>query len=89
MARWPVWELHLLDAFLSIEPAEGSRIEAMLAQLTAIYVGAHQSQGSVAPSLEKFMIYRDAWKKANIEGVDGIDESEFSETDLSVLRALR
>lgn len=58
----------------------------MLAQMTAIYVGAHQPEGREAPSLEKFLIYRRAWEEA---GLRGVGEDDYSETDLSVMRALR
>lgn len=61
MARWPAWELDLLDQFIKREPAGVDRIEISIARMTAMYAAYHRAGGARLPKVTDFLPYRNAW----------------------------
>lgn len=76
VARWPDWELALLDEFLAKEPAADERIEIALAQLCLL---VHRANFQGEKDVKDFMPYINAWPN-DIQG-------RYNETDVEVMRA--
>ncbi len=60
----PNWELKFWEAKFAKEPPPEVRLEWMLANLTATTVNMNRGKGKKAKKLEKFMLFRDAFKVA-------------------------
>lgn len=65
MLQWPASHVRVIAKFLEREPTPEQRIEVAIAHLTQIYVNAHKKGGQVP--IEKFMLFRNAWKTAAIQ----------------------
>jgi hypothetical protein len=80
VARWPAWEVDLLENFLAKEPAAEQRIEVAIAHLTALYVTAHQQKNASPKRITDFMLYLKAWPAES--------EGQYSDVDREVLQEL-
>lgn len=49
-------------AYLRREPAPEERIEAALAQITAMYANAHRKKGASPYRIADFLLFDEAWK---------------------------
>lgn len=81
IAKWPAWEVRLLEHYLAKQPAAGDRIEIALAQICSMYLAAHQKQGAQQPKVSDFLPYLDPWAVK-------LQKGRYSETDISILKAL-
>jgi hypothetical protein len=71
VAKWPAWEVRLLEEFLRREPDPGTRIEYTLAGFAANYFNSHARAGSPRLKLTDFLLFDQAWSKE-------FDEASFS-----------
>lgn len=77
VARWPAWEIDLLDHYMAKEPPEGFRTEVMLAQIAAILGTVHQKTGSAPKKIADMLLWSDVWP-----------DGRYSEVDQEVMRNL-
>lgn len=75
----PVWDIQLMAAFLSVEPAPEERIEHSIAQLTAMWVRSKQPEGTEPSPPSDFLMFRKAWDPL----------AELDPNDVGVMNALR
>ena len=58
-----------LTEYLSKEPSPVERIEYAIAQGSAIYINANRGKGGTAKKVNDLMLFSDAWKPEDEEGV--------------------
>lgn len=79
IARWPAWEVRLVEQFLAKEPDPAFRQETLLATLLSLYLQVHSKEGATVKSAEDFMPHLKAWPEVG---------GRYSEADRNVLKAL-
>jgi len=80
IARWPAWELDLLEHYLAREPAPEERIEVSLANLMLMYATVNGKQGAAQKKVTDFLPYLKAWPQP----ADG----RYNPVDMEVLQEL-
>lgn len=81
IARWSADDVDVMQHFLAVEPSPADRVEVAIAQLCSLYVSAHQERGAKPPTIDQFLLFRNAFSVK-------LDKSRYSDVDLSLMQAL-
>lgn len=78
LARWPEWELDLIEQFLAKEPGPADRVERAVAKLTQLYAAAH-SKENTQHKLKDFLPYLDVWPADTSGRYNEVDQQVLAE----------
>lgn len=78
IASWPAWEVRLINAYLQKQPAPEERIEIVLAMLCQLYQNRTRGKEEQPKRVKDYLPFIDPWP----------DESEYTEGELEIMRAL-
>jgi hypothetical protein len=80
IARWPAWELDLVEHYLAIQPAPEERIEIAVASLHHSFATVRRRKGSPEPKLDQFLPYMNPWQRF-------LDSRRYTPLDREILAA--
>jgi hypothetical protein len=80
VARWPAWELDLLEHYLAREPAPEERLEVSLANFMLMYATVNGKQGAAQKKVIDFLPYLKAWPQPT--------DGRYNPVDMEVLQEL-
>lgn len=82
IARWPAWEVGLLEEYLAVVPGPDERVEIAIAQFMALYINSKRtSKDQQTYKIDDFLMFRRGWNEEAPE----MKTERYSELDMEIM----